>query len=155
MALSDGKCRIRQKSFFEEIEICLLFQILRIVFDQTEYQFLNQINARKQNHDCCQTENRVHHGDLDRAHRHIQKLKVYKSIDTVKDNRPENHTEQIVQQINQGCTFSVFICTDGRKQYRAGRSYSNSHRNRKCCRKTDTSGHGQCLQNTNGCGSTL
>ena len=47
MALSDGKCRIRQKSFFEKIEICLLFQILRIVFDQTEYQFLNQINARR------------------------------------------------------------------------------------------------------------
>lgn len=39
MALSDGKCRIRQKSFFEKIEICLLFQILRIVFDQTEYGF--------------------------------------------------------------------------------------------------------------------
>jgi len=47
MALSDGKCRICQKSFFEEIEICLLFQILRIVFDQTEYQFFNQINGSK------------------------------------------------------------------------------------------------------------
>ena len=68
----------------------------------------------------------------------------------IKNHRPEQHAEQIIDQINQRRSAAVFICPDGRQQYRARCADADTHRNRKRGCKRNPACNRQRLHNTDG-----
>ena len=56
MALSDCKCRIVQETFFQKVEIRLVFQFLCTVFHKPAHQLFNLRYEREENTYCCHTE---------------------------------------------------------------------------------------------------
>ena len=145
MALIDGKRRIYEETLLQKIEVCLLRHILRCILDQTEYQFLDCPDEWDQKQDCRHTEYRVHQCDSHRTHDVIQKFKMNKCIDCVKCDGPEQHTEQVVDQVDKSRTLSVLVSPDRRKKHRTCRADTDTHGDWKRCGKRDTAGHRQCL----------
>ena len=56
MALSDRKCRIVQKTFFQKVEICLVLQFLCTVFHKPAHQLFNLRYEWEQHTYSCHTE---------------------------------------------------------------------------------------------------
>ena len=56
VTLSDCKCRIVQKTFFQKIKVCFIFQFLCTVFYKPTYQLFNLRYEREKNTYCCYTE---------------------------------------------------------------------------------------------------
>ena len=71
MTLGDSQCRVSKETFLQQIKISLLFQVLRIFFDQPEDQLLNLGDKWYQYQDGSHTEDAVHQGNSYRAHGHI------------------------------------------------------------------------------------
>ena len=56
MTLSNSKCRIIQKTFFQKIKVCFIFQFLCTVFYKPAHQLLDLRYEREKNTYCCYTE---------------------------------------------------------------------------------------------------
>ena len=141
MTLSDCKCRIVQKTFFQKVEICLVFQFFCAVFYQPAYQFLNLRYEREQNTYSCHTEYRIQECDCYRCHDHIHKSEMYDCIHGIEDHRPEDQTKQVVNQVNKSCTLTVFIRTDRRDQDWTCSTYTDTKNDRECTGKCQDTSH--------------
>ena len=155
MALGDSQGRVSQETLLQQIEVCLILQLLRVILHKPEDEFLDESDKGHQYQNGRHTEHGVHKRDGHRPHSHIHEREMHESIDRVEYNGPENHTEQVVQQIDQGSTLTVLIGSDGREKHRTCRADADTHGNRKSRRKADAAGHGQGLQDTDGSGRAL
>ena len=76
-------------------------------------------------------------------------------VQGIEDHCPHDQSEQVIDQINKGCSFTILICSDCRDQNRTGRTDTDTKYDRERACKSQDSGHGQRLQYTNGRRSTL
>ena len=93
VTLSHSKCRIIEQTFFQKIEICLVFQFFCTVFYQIAYQLLDLRNEWEKNNYSSHTENGIQKCDGNRAHDHIHKSEMHDRIQGIEDDRPQDQTK--------------------------------------------------------------
>ncbi len=116
---------------------------------------LDDIREGNQDQRHSQSEHRVYGGDEHRGHGHGHETEVHDGVGNVEDGCTGGDTHDGCGEINHSGPLTVQVCAQSGEQHGSGCADGDAQQHGKCHIQGHSTGHGQSLQNTDGCGCGL
>ena len=154
-ALLDGHGGVLDQAGFQAGEVLLFGTGRLVVLDELADLLLDGPDEGGEDQDGGEAEEGVQEGDAHGVHRGVHKAEVGHAVHTVKDHAPDDGTQHVDEQVDEGRPLAVHIGPQGGQQYGHGRANGDAHDEREGHGEGDNARDRQRLQDTHGGGGTL